>query len=179
MVYLSVNIKQNDCFKLQSFISENSEFSYQIEKNYGYTVSLDLENVEHDLSLNEIKKKLGQYAPHSEIDYTNRILNFRLANDILKESVKVNFFCAYWAEFSTVDSFNGEINVMFEVGQDNDQSLERDFKTTQNEWINMSPDTMLYELRMYADDFSEILTSSVKFENHDTHFTKKVAHPHF
>lgn len=174
VVYFSMSVKENNCFKLQSFVSVNSPVLYQIERNFGHAVSLDLEKLKHDLREAEIKLDLEHYKANSEIDFTNRLLNFRLAHDILKEPVKINFFCAYWAETSATDTLAGHFDVMFQSEEDNESYSSKDFAAAQKDWLNMASDMMLYEVRLYASEYDEILSSFLKFEKHESDFTKNV-----
>jgi hypothetical protein len=173
VLYFSINVEANDCFKLESFISESREIKYSIEKDYGYTISLNLDNVYHDMSLTEINKGLDEYNPGAVYDFTNRILNFRLKNNFLSEPVKINFFCGYWKQSTITNTFKGSIELLWEDNSDSNGS-KPSFEIDHKHMLTQSNDMMLYQLRMYANDYPEISTRSEYIKKNEETYTQNV-----
>jgi hypothetical protein len=177
VLFFSLNVELNECFKMETFISDNTEINYKVEKDYGYTIALNLENTKHDLSIDEINKGLDEYKSGSITDFSNRILNFRLNNNLINEPVKINFFCAYWKQKSFTNTFQGSIDLLWENdgGENKDPGSEKyTFETEHKHWLTLSNEMMLYQLSMYAEDYPEMSIQKLEFEQRDQHYTQNV-----
>ena len=167
-MYVSVSVHENQCFKMEAFISKDTEIKYKIEREHGNAISLDLSSLDHDLTVQEIKKGLDVYKAGSFIEFTSRILSFRLLHNILDKDIKLNFFCAYWSEIDSENNFKGELELLWDNAVDS--ILEGDMIDSQstlatkyNYWLGLTPEMMLYEIRLHAPDMKEIHQAKFNF----------------
>ena len=158
IMYFSLDIEVNECYKLESFISKNGTIDYQIEKDYGNTVVLNLSSIMHDLSLEEVKKGLDLYPEGSFYDFTNRILNFRLAFNYFEEPVKLNFFCPYWKEKYNTNKFKGNVNLLWDDTNYVSNTGEKlgTYEDNYKFWSTMEPNMMLNEIRLNASEMDDV-----------------------
>lgn len=162
---------------MEAFISDDSDINYKVEKDFGYTIALNLENTKHDLSINEINKGLDEYNQGSIVDFSNRILNFRLDQNLITETVKVNFFCAYWKQSSLTNTFKGSFDLLWQSDDLNENSDDEEFtfESEHKHWLTLNSDMMLYQLKLYAQDYSQISIQDMEFEENEEHHTQNVS----
>lgn len=175
VLHFKVYVIDNDCIQMQAFISDKDSSKVQIEKEFGNTIRLNLENVKHDLNSDEIQKGFENLGDSSENDMSLRLIDFRITNDILKEPVFVNFFCGYWKQISNTVKFDGSIELAWEVEEFEKPDIEdKNFEDSYKEWLKLDAQMFLYELRMMASKFDEISTITETFEEDSSPLSKDV-----
>jgi hypothetical protein len=175
MLHFKMYIEINHCAKMEAFVSEAKPISTRIEKDFGNPIDLKLGDVKHDLNILEIEKGLDSYPKNSKIDFSFRIINFRLNNFLIKESVYINFFCAFWNQPEKESKFEGSLEMVWEKPiitspTEEENNLEDSYKY----WLELDANMFLYELRMMAEDFKELNRMTETFEQDSNPLTKDV-----